>query len=399
MSVIGIVCEYNPFHRGHEYHIARSRAIYGGEADIVCVMSGDFVQRGEAAIFSKYARAEAACRCGANLVLELPLPWALSSAEGFARGAVSILGAVEADMLSFGSESGELAVLERLAECASREGFNDKVKALMAENASISYAAARQRALEAELGEKAALLREPNNILGVEYLKAIRALGVNIRPLTVPRRGAAHDGFGVESEFRSAAELRAMLSRGEDAARFIPEAAREIFNEEARQGRVLSPERLDAALVSRLRMFPPEYFASLRDAGDGAGERLYRAVRREATVSGIAKAAATKRYPEARMRRLCMCAALGVGRDMADGEPPYARVLAFDARGRALLAALRGKTELPIITKPAEARKLGGKIYSVFASGASAHDLCALAYRGEKARGCGEDYRTGPKIV
>jgi len=115
MSIIGIVCEYNPFHNGHEYHIAMSKKKLGEDASIVCVMSGDFVQRGEAAMYSKYARAEAACRCGVDLVLELPLPWCLSSAEGFARGAVGLLGGLGAGYISFGSECGETEPLEEIA--------------------------------------------------------------------------------------------------------------------------------------------------------------------------------------------------------------------------------------------------------------------------------------------
>ena len=124
MNIIGIVCEYNPFHKGHAWQIQAGRAALGEDSAVVCVMSGDYVQPGEAAVFSKFARAEAACRCGADLVFELPLPWALSSAEGFARGAVAILAATGVvDTLSFGSECGDVAALDSLAQCLDSEEY------------------------------------------------------------------------------------------------------------------------------------------------------------------------------------------------------------------------------------------------------------------------------------
>ncbi len=398
MSIIGIVCEYNPFHNGHEYQIKKSREIVGEDADIVCVMSGDFVQRGEAAVFSKFARAEAACRCGADLVIELPLPWALSSAENFARGAVSLLAQMKADVLSFGSEHGELRELERIAETLLDKGFGERTTEILAHSASISYAAARQRALEERLGGTAEIIESPNNILAVEYLKAIRTLGAELKPITIKREGAAHDGSG-EGRCRSAAELREMLQKGEDISAFVPERAREVYENEITQGRLIHRDKLETALLSRLRMFDADYFESMRDAGNGAGRRLYEAVRREAGLDAVLDAAKTRRYPLARMRRICMCAALGIDREAADGLPGYARVLAANERGCALLARLRGKTEVPLITKPASVRQIDGAARKVFALGAAAHDLYVLGYGNNEEKLCGNDWRSGPKIV
>ena len=168
MAIIGIVAEYNPFHTGHEYHIARSRELLGADSTVICVMSGDFVQRGEAALYSKFARAEAACRCGADLVIELPLPWALSSAEGFARGSLGLLGALGATHISFGSECGDVARLEKIAECLIDPMTNAEISRELYENANSSYASARQSVLERRLGDEAKLIEQPNNILAVE---------------------------------------------------------------------------------------------------------------------------------------------------------------------------------------------------------------------------------------
>jgi len=398
MSIIGIVCEYNPFHNGHEYQIKKSRETVGEDAGVVCVMSGDFVQRGEAAVFSKFARAEAACRCGADLVIELPLPWALSSAENFARGAVSLLAQMKADYLSFGSEQGEIHELEHIADAVLSDGFQERVMEILGEKEDISYAAARQRALEERLGSAAELIARPNNILGVEYLKAIRTLGTGMKPITIRREGAAHDGSG-EGRYRSAAELREILRKGEDIALYVPEKAREVYENEIAQGRIIRRDKMETALLSRLRMFEAEYFESMRDAGNGAGRRLYEAVRREAGLESVLNAAKTRRYPLARMRRIAMCAALGIGREAADGVPGYARVLAANGRGCALLAQLRGKTDVPLITKPASAKRLNGTARKVFALGASAHDLYVLGFEKDDGNICGNDWRSGPRIV
>jgi len=399
MSIIGIVCEYNPFHNGHEYQIKKSRETVGEDAGVVCVMSGDFVQRGEAAAFSKFARAEAACRCGADLVIELPLPWALSSAENFARGAVSLLRQMRADYLSFGSEQGEIQELEHIADAILADGFQESVMEILSEKEDISYAAARQRALEERLGSEAELIKSPNNILAVEYLKAIRTLGAGMKPITIRREGAAHDGDGGEGRYRSASALRELLRKGENIAPYVPEKAREVYENEIGQGRIIRQDKMETAVLSRLRMFEAEYFERMRDAGNGAGRRLYEAVRHEAGLDGILNAAKTRRYPLARMRRIAMCAALGIEREAADGVPGYARVLAANGRGCALLAQLRGKTEMPLITKPASAKRLDSAARKVFALGASAHDLYVLGFEKDDGNICGNDWRSGPRIV
>ena len=151
--MIGIVCEYNPFHNGHAYHITRAMQELGADEGVVCVMSGDFVQRGEPAVYSKYARAEAACRCGADLVIELPLPWCLASAEGFARGAVGLLGSIGAQHLAFGSETGETVELDALAQALLQPETQNEIRALLADFPNLSYAAARQMVMEKRLGD------------------------------------------------------------------------------------------------------------------------------------------------------------------------------------------------------------------------------------------------------
>ena len=194
MSVIGVVAEYNPFHLGHEHHLTETVRQLGDDYPVVCVMSGDFIQRGQAAVYSKFARAEAAISCGVDLVLELPLPWTLLSAEGFARGAIGLLAATGVvTHLSFGSECGEVEPLEQLAELLLEPLFASDIKAELNSDEGISFAVARQRAAAKKVGELACQLETPNNILAVEYIKAIFDQSLHITPMTVQRFGSGHD--------------------------------------------------------------------------------------------------------------------------------------------------------------------------------------------------------------
>lgn len=400
MAVIGIVCEYNPFHRGHQLHMEKARAALGGESPVICVMSGDFVQRGEAAVYSKYARAEAACRCGADLVVELPLPWALASAEGFARGGVSLLGALGATHLAFGSETGELGPLEELAQTLLDPTLTAEVKTLLTEDASLSYAAARERAVQERLGDRALLLRQPNNILAVEYLKAAYDLRLALTPLPILREGAGHDQERTDGGPCSASQLRQRLRAGKSLEEEIPPDAVKVFSRERERGReIADPDTLEIAMLSRLRMLEEEDFLRLPDAGDGLGRRLYRAVEEERSLDAVLSAAKTKRYALSRLRRMCLCAALGVRDGMSRGLPPYARILAANARGRELLHELRDSAPIPILAKPAAARDLGRECEALFTLGAKAHDLYVLGYPAEGERRPGMDWRTGPVIV
>ena len=355
MAIIGIIAEYNPFHTGHEYHIARSRELLGADSTVICVMSGDFVQRGEAALYSKFARAEAACRCGADLVIELPLPWALSSAEGFARGAVGLLGALGATHLSFGSECGDVQRLERIAENLIDPAVNAEISRELNENANNSYASARQTVLARRLGDEAKLIEQPNNILAVEYLKAIYEQRLDITPMTVQRIGSGHDMTG-DIGPKSASELRRMILSGEKVDNYIPKNALDVYSREESLGRqAMSRDFHETAILSRLRMFGENYYNSLPDSGGGLGSRLYKAAHEEATLDGILAAVKTKRYALSRIRRMCLCAALGVKKGAADGTPPYARVLAANSRGCEYLRVLSKDPTIPVITKPAAA--------------------------------------------
>jgi len=227
MKIAGIICEYNPLHLGHTGHMEKTRLALGADCAIVCVMSGNFVQRGDFAIFNKNARAKAAIQCGADLVIELPLPYALSSAEGFAGAGVYLLDRLGVcDYITFGSESGDIgaltdaavAIVSKKAETLTKEWL-DK---------GLSYAAAQQKAADAVLGARSEVFKYPNNLLGIEYLKAITAYESSLKPITVKRTGDEHDSDAGLSAF----VLRKTLMRGDKPWGLMPNGAVVVYMEE-----------------------------------------------------------------------------------------------------------------------------------------------------------------------
>lgn len=386
-NVIGVAAEYNPFHLGHALQLERSRKKLP-DAAVICVMSGDFVQRGEAAIFPKHLRAEAAVRSGADLVLELPLPWCIASAEGFARGMVSILKSTGiVTHMSFGSESGDAETLKTISDAMGTPAYQTALRQQL--ETGISYAAARQQALEL-LGMNAAPLGDPNDLLGIEYLNSIRDLKADLTPVAIPRTGAGHDEMG-EGRYRSASELRQRLRNCEDISEFVPFAIDPIH--------MPDPERLEVAILSRLQMLPIDALADTPGSGEGLENLLYKAVHTESTLGAVCMAAKSKRYALSRIRRMAVSAALGVTKIDAAGLPPYLRVLAANETGRGLLHAMKNTANLPILTKPAAANELSTEAKRIFELTSAAHDFYMLCSRIPVSRAPGSDYRTSPIML
>ncbi len=398
MSAVGIIAEYNPLHHGHVFQLREAARLAradgsDGDAAVVAVMSGDFVQRGEAAVFDKFARAEAAVRCGVSLVLELPVPWSLSSAEGFARGGVGLLQATGVvDSVCFGSESGSLAALRACAETLRRPEVDEALRNEL--KAGVSFAAARERAVVSLAGDAAAApLRGPNDLLGVEYLLAMERLGFFPAVHVVPRRASVHDGPG------SAMELRERMEKGEEWLALLPEGSAAVFSRERERGRgPVTASGLRTAVLSRLRERTLEDLSRLPDASEGLERRLYDAIQTQTDPMAAAMAAKSRRYALSRLRRMVMCAALKIPEGMAQGVPPYLRVLAMDERGAALLRKMRRSASLPVITKAARVRREDPRANEIFAVGSAAHDLYVLGRPAEEEQLCGEDWRKTPFV-
>lgn len=397
MAVAGIITEYDPLHLGHVYLINEVRRLLGRETAVICVMSGNYVQRGAFAVAGKGARAAAAVQSGADLILELPTPWALSSAEGFAAGAVELLKAAGVvTHLAFGSESGDAGALARVAETLCSEDFSVRLRRELVRGDS--FAAARQRAVEALLSpEDGALLRNPNDILGIEYCKALRGSG--IQPLAIPRRGAAHGDGEAREGFVSASAIRMLLRRGEEdrALSLMAPAMAEGYRADREAGRAPAfLENCERAVLARLRFMEEVDFAALDPGREGLYRRFYRASRSAASVEELLESAKTKRYPLARLRRMLFWAYLGLS-PAPPFPPPYLRLLAAgEGGGTALLAGMRKTAALPVLTKPASVRRMGEDARELFELEARASRLYALACPDPAA--VPDEWRTGPVI-
>lgn len=370
MTTAGIVCEYNPFHNGHRYHIERTRAL--GATHIVCVMSGNFVQRGEPACFSKRARARMAVENGADLVVELPLAWAVSGAQSFAAGAVDILDAMgAADILSFGSECGDTGAVSRCAQALKDERVRGLIRSYVGE---LSYPSAVSRAVSEVFGSRtAACLMNPNDTLNVEYLSALSSLKSVITPLAV-KREERHDGHEL-----SAKNIRELIFNKGDISALVPQGCKKIIEDEISAGFApCSLEYVERAVLSSLRLMTPEDIKKAPDISQGLENRIYRAVRQAGTVEELYSLIKTKRYTLAKLRRAVLCLYLGVSAGHARGLPPYIRVLAANERGREILNISGSKARLPILTRPSELNSLDERVRDTFNLECRAGDLFAL---------------------
>ena len=386
MNIVGIIAEYNPFHLGHARQIAETRRALG-DCAVVCAMSGNWVQRGQAALADKWTRAKLALEGGADLVLEIPTLWAVASAETFARGAVGILAAAGVvDVLSFGSECGAADRLRQVAACLNSPVYESGVRPFVAFR--MPFAAARQEVVRGILGpERSALLSTPNNNLGVEYIRALDRLNHEIRPMTIRREGAPHDSLLLGTErprFCSATQLRAFLDGKDWAALepYLPQNGLEVL----RAGWSGFPglERAERGLLARLRTMTAEDWARIPDSGAGEGlpPRLERAGKQCRSPEEFIALAKPKHWTQARMRRLLVWAWLGLTREDRPDQPPYLRVLGFNSRGQAVLKEMKERAHLPILTKPAHARSLDGpgrRLFDLEARCTDLYDLCLEA--------------------
>ena len=365
-------------------------------------MSGDFVQRGDFALLRRSARAKAAVLSGADLVLELPLPWAVSSAERFAWGGVrTLLATGVVTCLAFGSECGDGAALQRVAAALLCEEFPERLRAELSTGAG--FAASRQRAVASLLSaEDAALLESPNNTLGVEYCKALLRSGSDLPVMTVARKGAAHDADPADGEHASASAIRRALAEGDRdrGLALMAPAMRAGYLEEEAAGRApVFGSVCERALLYRLRSMQEEDFAALDEGKEGLYRRLYAASRTASTVEGLLEESKTKRYAYARLRRMVLWAYLGLDPHTIPETPPYLRLLAANQRGRQLLSRMKTTATLPILTKPADVRRLGPEAQTLFAQEARAVDLYTLAYPDLSAAAGGSAWRESPIMV
>ncbi|MBR3620949.1 MAG: nucleotidyltransferase family protein, partial [Clostridia bacterium] len=317
MRTCGIIAEFNPFHNGHEYLINKARE--SGYDNVIAIMSGNFVQRGEPAVFETGVRTGAALRAGADLVIQLPVIYALSGARNFARGSAGILDATGiVDTLAFGSECADGEKLEKTADLLRGNTLDEAIKSGL--SGGITYAAARENALRAVNPELADIIREPNNILAIEYISALKTLGSNMKTAAL-KRTVGHDSQEKSGSFASASSIRKMIYSGEDFYGFVP-----AFYKEFTDINAVSFNKFETAVLCKLRNMKAEEIALLPDISEGIENRIYKAAQTASTLEELYFSAKTKRYTLARIRRIVLCALIGITREDAALEPPYIRI-------------------------------------------------------------------------
>ncbi|MBQ7624343.1 MAG: nucleotidyltransferase family protein, partial [Clostridia bacterium] len=401
MNVCGIVCEYDPFHSGHKLHIEKTREELGEDAFFICCMSGNYTQRGEPALLPKHLRAAAALKCGADLVIELPSAYSLLSAEGFAFSGIYILlsTGILTD-LSFGAETDDLRALQHAASLLSEHELAQKT--LLNMKTGISYAAARERALYDEIKTNASVISSPNNILAIEYLKALLKLHSSVHPHVIKREGAAHGSFETSNGAASATAIRALARSGkyEEARAFMPSDSFDYLKfafDDACAMYDLS--LLDKLIYTQLLRYSPEDFRAFPDVSEGLEYRLVNAIHTCSDAGSAAFSAKTKRYPLSRIKRVMLRCFLGLTGDLSSALPPYIRVLGFNDRGKELLSLMRDTSELPVITKSAHVNKLSDRTKTLFRAESLATDLYFSAMPSYKKTAPGAEWRTSPVYI
>lgn len=399
MKAVGLVTEYNPFHNGHLYHLNKAMELTGADIS-VAVMSGDFVQRGEPAVLDKYTRTSMALNSGVNLVVELPVNYAVSSAESFAAGALKVLDYIKADSIAFGSESGDIERLSKLAHilCDNEDTLYKEISKYTANG--ISYAAARQKVVE-KLTDKdtAAMLTSSNNILAVEYLKAIIKNNYAIKPYTVQRQGDSYNDTDIRSEYASATALRENL-KADNISEYIPVKAGLILSSNTNY---IYPDDITEVLFTRLLdiLFASNYDKNVfienvmqyPDVSKEIAGRLYKSAmdmitrtvpqRSESkdnwafSFGSLCEHIKTKEVPLSRIKRALVRITLGLDKKHMEkyANEPYIRVLGFDKKGQEYLSYIRKTVEVPLITKTADYKEMllddihAANIYNMIVAG------------------------------
>ncbi|MDE5565148.1 MAG: nucleotidyltransferase family protein [Oscillospiraceae bacterium] len=359
MKVSAIICEYNPLHNGHVHHIQETRR--KGATHIICLLSSNFVQRGDVALLNKFDRAQLAVRAGADLVLELPTSFSCAAAETYASGAVSLLRQLGiVDELSFGCSTGDLESMILLtdASLSTTQIYGSRIQERMKQGDSYPAAVweiVRQR-YGAQVAEK---MSDPINLLAIEYMKAMRRQNVSFSALTVQRLCVMHDSTQTSRHFASASFIRQSLLKNDfSCTDFMPSFTADMLSRRISEGRTATVKQLERVALYRMRTISEQELLKLPDMNEPLAKRFL-AARNANTLDDMLMQVKTKCYTLSRIRRIVMCALLGIRKEILLLDPPYARVLAFNERGRELMGIAQKKSHIPIHTSLAKLRDTG----------------------------------------
>lgn len=370
LGICGIIAEFNPLHNGHKYLIEQAKA--DGNT-VVTVISGNFVQRGDTAIVSKFVRAQMALECGADVVLELPTPWAMSTAQNFAFGAVSQLLAFGIDSLYFGSESGNIDELKSVSNLLLSEEYNKRIADEI--SSGDTFAKKRSEIISELLGYNSSVLYNPNDTLAVEYISAARRLGADINFVPIKRKGAGHNDDSARLEFSNATLIRENVHLGDFNANksFMPSVCFDLMMNSP----ISDISRIDKAIVAKLKLMSKQHFSSLPDISEGIDNLLYNKVRECFDYTELLNALKSRRYTLARIRRLVLSAFLEIDSKYFGVEPPYVRLLGFN---KDTVKFDFDNARKPIISKVSQIQKLNDFSKELFAKENQINEIYALTF-------------------
>lgn len=379
MKTNAVICEYNPFHNGHKYQIEKIKE--HSKNPVTAIMSGNFTQRGDIAVFDKFKRAKTAVENGIDLVIELPTVYACSSAGSFARAGVQIADSLGCtDELCFSVEEDDRELLIEVSKKLDEKDFNNEVRLFM-QNGGY-YPQVVEKALEKLYSKNLAnVVTKPNNILAIEYIRALK--DTNIKPYIIKRTGSEHDSNDCKQNIACAGYIRKLILSGENAERFIP-----------KQNSFCTPadiNKLEKIIIYKLRTMTAEDFSNLSDVSEGLENRIFNSVREFNSLEEIISSIKTKRYTRARIRRILINALLNIKSEMSKQSVPYLRVLAFNENGEKLLGEIKKSGKLPLITNVANGYKnLSGNAKKIFDTDLLASDIYSLAT--DSITKCGADF-------
>ncbi len=396
MTIAAVICEYNPFHKGHAYHLEETRKQTGCDY-VVGIMSGNFVQRGEPAILDKWTRARMALSCGLDAVFELPCVYALSSAQYFAYGGVTLADGLGVDVLSFGAES-SLGEIRKLARVKCQPDYEQRLRDAVEQGMTYPKAATMA------YGEVLDKIM-PNDLLAIEYVAALDQIQSNIAPCAIPRVYVKHDGHALEDGFASAKQIREMLLEAdsyESAVTCVPNAAENILEQWIHQEPIVQIRHFDQLVIGTIRRMGPVALNQMPFAGGGFGDLVYNGACHATTIEEVVDRCTSARYTSSRIRRFLFQMMIGIDQFLCKKPAPYGRLLGFRKDSSKLIGALEERSRIPIVKSVAAMRncsnQYGLEFRSILETDLRAQDLYSLVMRADNRKCSMRDYTT-PMVI
>lgn len=396
MNICAVISEFNPFHNGHEYLISKLRE--KGASHIVTIMTGNFTQRGDVSIVSKAAKTKMALSGGADLVIELPTNFSLSPAEKFAKAAVFLIKAMGCvSSLGFGCECDDI---NKLVDVASKISFNNETEVKKFLKDGLTFSKVRQKAMEKLYGSDISnIILKPNNILAIEYIRALKHFDLKLDVYSIKRNNVCHDDdFSVE-RFTSSSFIRKALLKGDDVSSYIPKSSYNILLDEIKYYKAPAfTENGEKSILTLLRTLSVDDLLSIQDFSEGLENRVYKAIKKAKNIDELYFLIKTKRYTLARIRRLIFSSFLGLNKDLQNTLPPYIRILGFNKKGMEILKEMKKTAQLPIITRHSDIFKYqNDSILKFFNIESKASDL--YSFFAPKSLECGQESISFPVIL